>query len=465
MLTRLQVKGFKNLLDVDVRLGPFTCVAGRNAAGKSNFFDAIRFLHLLTQHSIMEAAKLVREAKGRAPDPRSLFTSFGDFVAPEIRFVADLLVQREVQDDFGVTAEAAISSLRYTLALRLSNGDGAERLELAEESLSPIKLEQARRDLGFPAAKSFKDSVIAGRRVGDFISTIPSEAGSQIRVHQDGHGGRTVPAPKSSRTVLGGIASSDFPTILAAHREMESWRTLLLEPSAMRAPAFYSDPRFLDSRGANLPAAIERLRRKESRNGQVYSSLANQLSGLIEDIRELRVRDDEKTETYTLEARGRDGVFHPAGSLSDGTLRFLVLSTIAIDPETTGVLCLEEPENGIHPERIPAMVGLLRDIAVDPQYSADEENPLRQVVINTHSPVVIRNVDPSDLVYIDERMLRMDKSTGRVASVRVVSGTWREKLQTSSMPLALAQIEPYLTGPMRDAQGQALLSLFPSTTG
>ena len=42
MLTRFQVQGFKNLLDLDVRFGPFTCVAGRNAVGKSNLFDAIR---------------------------------------------------------------------------------------------------------------------------------------------------------------------------------------------------------------------------------------------------------------------------------------------------------------------------------------------------------------------------------------------------------------------------------------
>jgi len=45
MLTRLIVSGFKNLVDVDVRFGPFTtCVAGANGVGKSNLFDAIRFL-------------------------------------------------------------------------------------------------------------------------------------------------------------------------------------------------------------------------------------------------------------------------------------------------------------------------------------------------------------------------------------------------------------------------------------
>ncbi|MHC5724522.1 MAG: AAA family ATPase, partial [Nostoc sp.] len=44
MLTRLKVSGFKNLVDVDVQFGAFTCVAGANGVGKSNLFDAIRFL-------------------------------------------------------------------------------------------------------------------------------------------------------------------------------------------------------------------------------------------------------------------------------------------------------------------------------------------------------------------------------------------------------------------------------------
>lgn len=41
MLAGLKVSGFKNLSDVDVRLGAFTCIAGANGVGKSNLFDAI----------------------------------------------------------------------------------------------------------------------------------------------------------------------------------------------------------------------------------------------------------------------------------------------------------------------------------------------------------------------------------------------------------------------------------------
>ena len=53
MLTRLRVSGFKNLVDVDVRFGPFTCIAGANGVGKSNLFDAIALLSALADKDLL----------------------------------------------------------------------------------------------------------------------------------------------------------------------------------------------------------------------------------------------------------------------------------------------------------------------------------------------------------------------------------------------------------------------------
>ncbi len=58
MLTRLKVSGFKNLVGVDVRFGPFTCIAGPNGSGKSNLFDAIIFLSALASDTVMNAATI-----------------------------------------------------------------------------------------------------------------------------------------------------------------------------------------------------------------------------------------------------------------------------------------------------------------------------------------------------------------------------------------------------------------------
>ena len=62
MLTRLEVNGFRNLIDFALDFGPYTCIAGPNGAGKSNVFDAIHFLSLLTERSINEAALQLRNA-------------------------------------------------------------------------------------------------------------------------------------------------------------------------------------------------------------------------------------------------------------------------------------------------------------------------------------------------------------------------------------------------------------------
>jgi len=444
MLTRLRVRGFKNLLNVDVRFGPFTCVAGPNGVGKSNLFDAIHFLHLLTKNQVMEAVQKIRDASGRSADPSALFSAFGKFRSPEMRFITDLVVDRRVQDDFGVGAEAAISSLRYEVAFALEEQDGVQRLKLVHEALVPIPVLSARKDIGFPAKKEFKETSIAGRRTKPFISTETSGASTEITVHQEGHGGRKLPATNSSRTVIGGLASSEFPTILAVHREMESWKTLLLEPSSMRAPSLYRDPRMVDARGGNLPAAIHRLERLEDRPGRVRATIANQLARLLDDVHELRLRSDDKTETWTVEVRGRDGIFHPARSLSDGTLRFLVLTVLGLDPEAKGMICLEEPENGIHPQRIQAMVDLLRGIAVDPEYPIDGENALRQVVINTHSPLVVNHVRQDELVYLCDEWVTRDGQSGRVAAVRVPPNSWRANVPDAPTQVARGDLVDYL---------------------
>src|SRR5712692_8637654 len=114
MLTRLKVSGFKNLVDVDVRFGPFTCVAGANGVGKSNLFDAIRFLGALADRPLIDAAVTVRDEGGRTADVKSLFHRVGDDYTNEMSFEAEMIVPSEGLDDLGQNASASITFLRYS---------------------------------------------------------------------------------------------------------------------------------------------------------------------------------------------------------------------------------------------------------------------------------------------------------------------------------------------------------------
>ena len=463
MLTRLQVSGFKNLVDVDVRFGPFTCVVGPNGAGKSNLFDAIRFLQGLAGHTLMEAAAAVRDEDSRTADVRNLFHHAGGHYADRMSFVAEMVVPATAVDDLGQEARASITFLRYSLGLAYRNaGDSVTpgALEITKEELVHIPQGAAGRHLPFPhKAKEWRRSVVHGqRRVPYFISTDHDGDQRVIKLHQDG-GSSGRPLRRSAanlpRTVLSVANAAESPTVVVARREMEAWRMLQLEPSALRRPDQFSAPSRLGTDGSHLPATVYRLARNSQSEGdgaspdenmrRTCTRIAIRLGELIDDVRSITIDRDEKRELLTLFAQDADGTRHPARSLSDGTLRFLALAVLEMDPETEGVLCLEEPENGIHPARIPAILQLLRDIAIDTSEAAGPDNPLRQVIVNTHFPAVFQEV-PDDSVVFVKTLEATNERGGRFrrAGVCHLAETWRAKSGGERDVVARGELLAYL---------------------
>lgn len=438
MLTRLRVSGFKNLVGVDVRFGPFTCIAGANGVGKSNLFDAIRFLSALADRPLVEAARSVRDESARAGDVRSLFHRVGGRHADAMEFEADMIVSPEGTDDLGQVAEAGITFLRYTLSLayRPEGDNGAQGgLQLTREQLEHLNLGDATQHLLFPHKRIWRKSVLQGRRSSPYISTEGEGTQRVIKLHQDGTGGRTAARPAASlpRTVLSAVYAAESPTALLARRELQSWRLLQLEPSALRRPDDFTAPTRLGVDGSHLPATLAHLSREQSRHGgakngsDVQGQVAARLAQLINDVRAVSIDRDEKRELLTLQVTDHEGTVHPARALSDGTLRFLALAVLDLDASAQGLLCLEEPENGIHPERIPAMLRLLQDLATDVEEPVGPDNPLRQVIVNTHSPAVVQQV-PEDCLLVAES--RESVAQGQRFSRVCFSGlpdTWRAR--------------------------------------
>jgi hypothetical protein len=91
---------------------------------------------------------------------------------------------------------------------------------------------------------------------------------------------------------------------------------------------------------------------------------------------------------------------------------------------------------------MPAMVDLLRDIAVDPKAAVGGDNPLRQVVVNTHSPSVVQCVPPDDLVYLELETVFRGGARGRVASILAPPNTWRST--GGNREVAKGKLRPYL---------------------
>lgn len=113
------------------------------------------------------------------------------------------------------------------------------------------------------------------------------------------------------------------------------------------------------------------------------------MNNFLPNFIEVDVIDDNESKQYLIKLKDVDKKEFSSRVLSEGTLRILALCILEFDEKHTGLLCFEEPENGIHPFRIKAMTELLKDLSVD---FNEVDIPLRQVIVNTHSPVLVGNM-------------------------------------------------------------------------
>ena len=121
----------------------------------------------------------------------------------------------------------------------------------------------------------------------------------------------------------------------------------------------------------NLGLALNRLMRDD----EVKQRLLKALGNLYEGVSDFHV-DIEYDTVQVFLHEGKVAV--PATRLSDGTLRYLCLLVILCHPDPPPLVCIEEPELGLHPDILPGLADLLRD--------ASERC---QLIVTTHSDVLV----------------------------------------------------------------------------
>jgi predicted ATPase len=179
--------------------------------------------------------------------------------------------------------------------------------------------------------------------------------------------------------------------MLAAH----TWRIYHLRDtsssSPMRKTARLDDNRSLRPDGSNLPAFLYYLREKHRSSYDLIVRTVR-LAAPFFDGFELSPRllnpDDIKLEWRH---KGSDQYFD-ASSLSDGTLRFIALATLFLQPEETcpSLILVDEPELGLHPYAIELLAALVRQASVT-----------SQVILSTQSSLLLDHFAPEDVLVAD----------------------------------------------------------------
>jgi predicted ATPase len=182
-----------------------------------------------------------------------------------------------------------------------------------------------------------------------------------------------------------------------------------------RTSAVRNDPRLgvLDDQlaedASNLGIILNNLKEDDA----VSERLDYYLKEFLEDAKRVSTKVVGQHLQYGLSEDGLKGIT-PSGRLSDGTLRWLSLLAVLLNPNPPPLICLEEPESGLHPQIIQVLAELLID--------ASERT---QIIVTTHSRALVdRFTDSPEYVVVFDKE---DDATKMKRLDRKELGEWLEE--------------------------------------
>lgn len=405
MITRLEASRYRCFERLGVDVGDFRILVGANGSGKTTLLDLPVLLG-----DLLRATNVAAPFTDRRPDqpPRAgslaelIYAGRGNDFSLAVEARLPDAVQSRVLDGMFARRRSERSRqalqedrrqwpthIRYEIGLRL-NAD--QSLQVAYEYLFmfPEADGPDRRLAGFHgvAADSKKHWHLTLKREIGYESEFSPET-PQANAAKVGLPETLLAMPRVLFEPEAG-----YPAARWLHGLLTA-DAVFLEPdwSAMRQASPPGQPKIITANGRNIPWLALELKRENApdtaaadyRSERYADWIAHVQTALpqVRDI-EVRERDDDHHAYFVVSYRGDFKV--PSSGLSDGTLRILTLTLLPYLSKHPAILVTEEPENGIHPRAIEAVLQSLSSM-----YDS-------QVWVSSHSPVVLARADLDQLL-------------------------------------------------------------------
>ncbi len=373
MITRIEVEGYKSLKAVDVTLGDMTVVMGPNAAGKSNLFDALNLVaRLVTCRNIKQAFEGHR---GLPLESVNYFEGSLDDILNAEKHILKFTVDVALSDAVVLDVEQRIRDLRKGI------DDGKkqmapERLRITERHLRyHIELEVLSKS-GVIRVLTEQLSALRKRDHGAKArNAFLAKKGGKLNLVMEGQAHPTYYDIGLDYTIASTpLYAPHYPHLTAFREEMSRCRFYYFEPRLlMREANAVADVTVLGARGDDLAAFYHTLAIRQPKQFAALKLAAKQI---LPNLADLSVVRNTKAELFLNVTVGK--ATYSNRLISEGTLRVLGLLAVLSPMSGSTTIGYEEPENGVHPRRLRDIAELLKNAA----------SPSRQIVINTHSPIL-----------------------------------------------------------------------------
>ena len=378
---RIRIRGYKSIAFCDVMLEPLTLFVGRNAAGKSNFLDAIGFLRDFMTTNLTQAAE-----------------RHGGWSAIRHRYSPGNTIHFELDIEFSGS--------------QISSG------EQSVPSIDPDRSYIARYALTL-AMRNESEATIERERV--IVTDSDSECCFGFRFEDstlsEGHSVRSDTESKCVFTPLQRLNPGSHSPAVSLCSVLDRYSFMIRAIGSMMDYRFSTDRirrsvksstgSFLERDGINLASVIRDTQTASPRTINRVAQFLGVLVPQIDRFEAVKCGEHETIRFWFHPSRSGQAEYFEASSVSDGTLRTLAAlmagyQTIPSVGAPT-LVAIDEPETSLHPSSISAMI------------DAFDETTLRtQVILVTNSVEMLNN---RDLHPKNVRVLQMVNGETRVGKV------------------------------------------------
>lgn len=388
-IENIEVSNFKCFKHIKIDLNEFNVIIGKNASGKSNIINIIKFIKDMLINGIDQAIDLqgginyLYNTTIKTNEPIKVAFTINTFDEDIFRRMKLFFPNENIM----------LEKYKVSLIIQPNKkGSGYKILENKLE-ISYLRVEQKKRnktELGrweygldkYKVIDKFKQTCYEknGKINESFSGKVGESLRKKLRIHGEIFLSKSIDGVEEKF-----LLANYVPVLfLFSSTGADNIKIYDFNPKNLKSASIINRQKILEEDGSNIANVLQRIL-KNSEEKKKLLLILKKLMPFIEDIS--TEKSFNKSMYFKVEENNKNNL--PSALLSDGTVNIIAIIIALYFEKNNDVVVIEEPEKNIHPRLANQLVALMKDVG-----------DKKQVIITTHNTQILSSVELKDIIYV-----------------------------------------------------------------